>query len=117
MLYILLVKASNRSESEAEVPLYLREAMDAYNEALLKAGVRVMAKGLKPSSKGLRLYFNAEHERYKTEEGPFDPLTGIISGFIIIDVATEAEAVYWAMQMPDPIGGGEGQIELRALYA
>ena len=46
-------------------------------------------------------------------DGPFSETKELIAGFILIDVKSREEAVVWAMQMPDPQGDGEGQIELR----
>ncbi len=37
----------------------------------------------------------------------------MIAGFYLIDVHSREEAIEWAMRMPDPYGGGEGEIELR----
>lgn len=90
--------------------------MSAYNEALVKAGVRVMAKGLQPSSNGLRISYKDEGQTPVVTEGPFPAYENLIAGFILIDVNSKEEAVEWAMKMPDPQGFGEGQIELRQVF-
>ena len=55
MLFMMIVKASKNSEAGKYPSAELIEAMSKYNEELVKAGVRVMAKGLHPSSSGIRI--------------------------------------------------------------
>ena len=90
--------------------------MTKYNEELVKAGVRVMAKGLHPSSNGIRISFPYPREAPVVTEGPFTATQELIAGFILIDVNSREEATEWAMRMPDPQGHGEGQIELRQVF-
>ncbi|SET24893.1 YciI family protein [Paenibacillus sp. NFR01] len=116
MLFMLIVKASSISEAGHLPSPELRAAMDQYNVDLEKAGVRVMAKGLHPSSNGLRLSFPEPGGEPVVTEGPFTESRELIAGFILIDVNSREEAVEWAMRMPDPQGHGEGQIELRQVF-
>lgn len=112
----MLVKATKNSEG-ANIPnLDLRKAMDDYNDELIEANVRVMAKGLHPSSNGLRISFLNSHETPVVTEGPFPNPNELVAGFFLIDVKSKEEAIYWAMKAPDPQGNGEGQIELRQVY-
>ena len=116
MLFMLVVKASKNSEAGKLPSSELMDAMTKYNEDLVKAGVRVAAKGLHPSSNGLRLSYPKPGEKPVVTEGPFTESKELIAGFILIDVKSREEAVEWAMQMPDPQGYGEGQIELRQVF-
>lgn len=116
MLFMLIVKASQNSENEAKPRPDLEEAMDRYNEELIEAGVRVMAKGLHPSSNGIRLSFPIHGGKPVITEGPFPDPQNVVAGFILIEVSSKKEALYWAMKMPDPQGDGEGQIELRQVF-
>ncbi|MDK2867152.1 MAG: hypothetical protein PWP51_341 [Clostridiales bacterium] len=116
MLFMLIVKASKNAEAGNLPSPALIEAMTQYNQALVTAGVRVMAKGLHPSVEGIRLSFPASGEKPIVIEGPFEPTSDVVAGFILIDVASKEEAVDWAMKMPDPQGDGEGQIELRQVF-
>ena len=116
ILFMLIVKASKNSEASNLPSPELMEAMDKYNEELVKAGVRVMAKGLHPSSNGMRISFPQPGERPIVTEGPFTQSQELIAGFILIDVNSREEAIQWAMRMPDPQGHGEGQIELRQVF-
>ncbi|MER2000748.1 MAG: YciI family protein [Lysinibacillus sp.] len=116
MLFMLIVKASKNSEAGNLPSPELMEAMKKYNEELVKAGVRVMSKGLHPSSNGIRLSFQKPGEKPVVSEGPFTDTNELMAGFILIEVASREEAIEWAMRMPDPQGYGEGQIELRQVY-
>lgn len=116
MLFMLIVKASKNSE-EGNLPSEtLMEAMSDYNKKLVEAGVRVMAKGIHPSSNGIRISYTTPGEKPVVTEGPFKETSELIAGFILIDVNSKEEAMNWAMQMPDPQGFGEGQIELRQVF-
>ncbi|WP_217563102.1 YciI family protein [Paenibacillus sp. GbtcB18] len=116
MLFMLIVKASKNSEAGNLPSPELMEAMDKYNEELVKAGVRVMAKGLHPSSNGIRLSFLKPGEKPMVRDGPLTETKEWFAGFILFDVKSKEEAFEWAMRMPDPQGHGEGQIELRQVF-
>ena len=57
MLFMLLVKASKNSEAGHLPPADLMQAMTRFNEELVQAGVRIMARGLHPSSNALRITY------------------------------------------------------------
>lgn len=116
MLFMLIVKASKNSEAGNLPSTELMEAMTKFNEEMVEAGVRVMAKGLHPSSNGIRISFPIPGEAPLVTEGPFTESKELIAGFILIDVKSREEAVEWAMRMPDPQGFGEGQVELRQVF-
>lgn len=116
MLFILIVKASKNSEQGNLPPKALMDAMANYNKELVDAGVRVMAKGIQPSSNGLRISYPVSGKDPIVTQGPFEVTENLVAGFILIDVSSKEEAIEWAMKMPDPQGYGEGQIELRQLF-
>ncbi len=116
MLFMLLVKASKNSEAGNLPSQELMQQMDQYNEDLEKAGVKVMAKGLHPSSNGIRISYQNPGESPIVTEGPFTDTKELIAGFFLIDVKSREEAIEWAMRAPDPQGFGEGQIELRQVF-
>jgi len=116
MLFMLIVKASLNSENANRPKPGLEEAMDRYNEALVEAKVRVMAKGLHPSSEGIRLSYPQHNGKPVITEGPFPNPQDIIAGFFLIDVKSKEEALEWAMKLPDPQGDGEGHAELRQVF-
>lgn len=94
----------------------LIEAMTKYNEELENAGVRVMAKGLHPSSNGMRFSYPEHGGTPVVSEGLFPETSDLVAGFILIEVNSKEEAIEWAKRMPDPQGHGEGQIELRQVF-
>ncbi|MDX9808356.1 MAG: YciI family protein [Acholeplasma sp.] len=116
MLFMMIIKASKNSEAANLPDKKLMLAMDDYNDLLDSAGVKVMAKGLQPSSNGLRFSFTTPGEPAIITEGPFENPSTLVAGFFLIDVKSKEEAIYWAKKAPDPQGNGEGQIELRHLY-
>jgi hypothetical protein len=116
MLYMMIVKASKNSEAGNLPSAELIEAMSKFNEELINAGVRIMAKGLHPSSNGIRILYPKPGEKPVIVDGPFAETKELIAGFILIDVESREEAIQWALRMPDPQGYGEGQIELRPVF-
>ncbi|MFC5402241.1 YciI family protein [Cohnella soli] len=116
MLFMMIVKASKNAEAGILPSSELREAMSKYNEELIEAGVRVMAKGLHPSSNGIRLSYPEPGKKPVVTDGPFTETKELIAGFFLIDVKSREEAIEWAMRAPDPMGHGEGQIELRQVW-
>ncbi len=116
MLFMMIVKASKNSEAGNLPSPELIEAMSKYNEELVEAGVRVMAKGLHPSSNGIRISYPNPGEKPVVTEGPFTDSKELIAGFFLIDVKSRVDAIEWAMRVPDPQGHGEGQVELRQVF-
>jgi hypothetical protein len=112
MLFMMIVKASHNSENANLPDSKLMSLMNDYNVELNKAGVRIMAKGLYPSSEGVRVYFTKENTK-KIEFGPFKQTNELVAGFFLIEVNSKEEAIEWLKKAPDPQGYGEGQIELR----
>jgi hypothetical protein len=115
MLFMMIVKASKNSEVGNLPSPELMEAMTKYNQDLVEAGVRVMAKGLHPSSNGIRVSYPEPGGTPVVTEGPFDT-DELVAGFFLIDVKSREEAIEWAMRVPDPQGDGEGQVELRQVF-
>ena len=115
MLFMIIVKASKNSEAGNLPSPELMDAMSRYNEELVSAGVRVMAKGLHPSSDGIRVSYPEPGGEPVVTEGPFE-VEELVAGFFLIDVKSREEAIEWAMRVPDPQGYGEGQVELRQVF-
>jgi len=82
----------------------------------MDAGVRVMAKGLHPSSEGVRFSHVKSGDEPMVTYGPFEPTKDVVAGFFLINVKSKEEAMEWARKAPDPMGNGEGQIELRQVW-
>lgn len=115
MLFMIIVKASRHSECGQRPTLVYREMMDEYNEKLEKAGVKLAAYGLHPTDEAVRIKFDKEGNK-QTNYGPYSFINEQIAGFFLIKVETKEEAMKWFNECPDPMGEGEGQIELRQIF-
>jgi len=107
MKYMLLLQASAASESDAAADTADLDAMGAFNEQLIKAGVLLAGEGLEASSSGARVEYSDEPP--VVTDGPFAETKELISGFWILQVASRDEAIEWARRVPL----GSGRIEVR----
>jgi hypothetical protein len=116
MRVMVLVKATDDSEKgfvpTAETTAMM-EAMGRYNDELRKAGILVMADGLKPSSQGKRVAFDGPGRT--VIDGPFAETRELVAGFWLWDVKDMDEAVAWVKRCPNPMPG-PSEIEIRPIY-
>lgn len=82
-------------------------AMGAYNEAMMKAGVMVAGDGLAPEP-GYVVDFSGEEPL--VTDGPYGEVHELFNGFWIIQTATADEAIEWAKRCP--LGPGS-KLEVR----
>lgn len=82
-------------------------AMGAYNEAMMKAGVMVAGDGLAPEP-GYVIDFAGETPL--VTDGPYGEVHELFNGFWIIQTATADEAIEWAKRCP--LGPG-AKLEVR----
>lgn len=82
-------------------------AMGAYNEAMMKAGVMVAGDGLAPEP-GYVVDFSADPPL--VTDGPYGEVHELFNGFWIIQTATAEEALEWAKRCP--LGPGN-KLEVR----
>ncbi|MGN7457177.1 YciI family protein [Paenibacillus pasadenensis] len=116
MKFMMIVKGTTDSEAGVLPAPELIEAMQRYNEELARAGVLLAADGLQASANGIRISYPEPGGKPKVVDGPFTETKEIIAGYTLIEVKSREEAIQWAMRMPDPHGGGQGQIELRQVF-
>ncbi|MFD0590149.1 YciI family protein [Paenibacillus sp. GCM10027627] len=116
MRFMMIVKATKDSEAGVLPSPELFEAMQRYNEELVKAGVLLAADGLHSSSNGIRISYPEPGGKPKVTDGPFTEAKEVIAGYTLIEVKSREEAIEWAMRMPDPHGFGQGEIELRQVF-
>ena len=116
MRVIVLVKATEDSE-KGFVPTpqtkAAMEAMGRFNDELRKAGILLMADGLKPSAEGKRVAFDGPGRA--VIDGPFAQPRELVAGFWLWEVKDVAEAVAWVKRCPNPMPG-PSEIEIRPLY-
>lgn len=115
MRCMVMVRATAESESEtgALPSAEMLEAMNRFNEELMKAGVMLAGEGLKPSRDGKRMRF--AHGTRQVIDGPFAETKELIAGFWLWQVRSMDEALEWARRCPPPFEG-ECEIEIRPLY-
>jgi hypothetical protein len=113
MRVMVIVKATPESEAGQMPPIELLEAMNAYNEELVKAGIMLAGEGLHPSSKGARIQFKGSER--SVVDGPFAETKELIAGFWIWEVRSMEEAVEWAKRCPNPMEE-DSVLELRQVF-
>ena len=114
MRFMIIRKADPQTEAWAKPSQALLDAMMAYNEEMIRAGVMLGGDGLKPSSRGARIKFS--RGKPKVTDGPFAESKELVAGFTIIQVDSRAEALRWVERWPVEDGDGEVELELRELY-
>lgn len=120
MRFMIMVRANAQSEA-GEMPDPqdgLMAEMASYHEELAKAGVLLDANGLKPSSAGWRIRYQAG--KPSITDGPYAETKELIAGYTLIQVRSREEALEWARRFPAPFGkrgeGDGGEIEVRQLF-
>jgi hypothetical protein len=115
MKVMVAIKVSGADEDKLDPTPEVFEAMGAYNEELVKAGVMLDGQGLLPSAKGARVVF--EGGRTSVVDGPFTESKELIAGYWIWQVDSLEEAVEWAKRCPsDPDGSGvSSMLEIRQI--
>lgn len=113
MHVMVIVKASLESEAGQMPGTELLEAMNAFNEQLVEAGVMLAGEGLHPSSAGARVRFSGAERT--VVPGPFEPADELVAGFWLWKVASMDEALDWARRCPNPMEG-ESTIEIRRVF-
>jgi hypothetical protein len=113
MRFMILLKADKNTEAGVLPSTELLAAMSKYNEELVSAGVMLAGEGLQPSLKGARIKFSGGRRIVTT--GPFAERE-LIAGFWMFQVNSIEEAIEWVKRCPDPLPGGETEIEIRQVF-
>ena len=115
MRFMILVKATATSEAGTPAPPALLDAMAAYQEQLVQAGVLLDAHGLQPSRDGWRI--RHEHGHASLQDGPFAAARDLVAGYAVIQVRSREEALEWSRRFPAPSGPDAfGEIEVRPMH-
>ena len=110
MRFMVIVKANADSEAGVMPSAELIEAMGAYNNALIAAGVMLDGAGLRASSQGARVSFDADEP--VVVEGPFAQTEELISGYWIWQCKDLPEAIAWLKKAPFKTG----TLEIRRFF-
>lgn len=109
MKHMLIMRATQEAaDAFAEMDFEaVINAMGAYNEQLIKAGVMVAGDGLAPEP-GYVVDFSGETPI--VSDGPYGEIHELFNGFWILQTATAEEALEWAKRCP--LGPGS-KLEVR----
>jgi len=111
MKVVLLGKATAETEAGVMPTMEALAEMDAFNEALVNAGVAVIGgAGLQPSARGVRVYFDGT--KRTIVDGPFTETKEVVAGFAIWQVKSMEEALEWVKRSPFR----DGAVELRPIF-
>jgi hypothetical protein len=112
MKYMLIMRDSAEAfEASKEMDFEeIINAMGAYNESMMKAGVLLTGEGLADPSEGFVVDFAAE--KPIVTDGPYGEIHELFNGFWILDVSSREEAVEWASRAP--LGPGS-KLEVRRI--
>ena len=107
--YMLIMRNSGSVEKPEDMDFEaVINAMGAYNESMIDAGVMVGGDGLTDAAQGAVVEFTTEAPI--VTDGPYGELQELFNGFWTIEVATREEAIEWASRAP--LGPGN-KIEVR----
>lgn len=99
MRFMVLVKASEDSEAGVLPTTEELTAMGKFNEELARAGVLLDGDGLKPSSKAVRIDYEAGGKP-NVVDGPFAEVKELVAGYWILELKDMDEAVAWLKRAP-----------------
>jgi hypothetical protein len=112
MKYMLIMR-STAEAIEASQSMDFEEiinAMGAYNESMIKAGVLIGGDGLTDAKEGFVVDFGSETP--VITDGPYGEVHELFNGFWIVDVSSREEAAQWASRAP--LGPGS-KLEVRRI--
>lgn len=97
----------NAPKPDTETPpdTALIAAYMKFNEELHKAGVLIASEGLNPARKGARV--GISRGKRTVIDGPFIESKELVGGFYLIEVASQEEAIEWALRCPTGLGSDD----------
>ncbi|WP_114905587.1 YciI family protein [Ornithinimicrobium murale] len=113
MKYMLIMRSTQEAvEASKEMDFEeILNAMGAYNESLMNAGVLLAGEGLTDAEEGFVVDFDAETPI--VTDGPYGETHELFNGFWILEVASKDEAAQWASRCP--LGPGS-KLEVRRVH-
>lgn len=107
--YMLIMRNSGSVENYEDMDFEaIINAMGAYNESMIKAGVLLAGEGLSDASEGAVVEFTGDAP--VVTDGPYGETHELFNGYWIVETATKEEAIEWASRAP--LGPGN-KIEVR----
>ncbi len=97
MLIMRVTQAAVDATKDADFEAIIN-AMGAYNESMMKAGVLLAGEGLAPAEEGFVVDFSADTP--VVTDGPYGEVHELFNGFWILQVSSKEEAAEWASRAP-----------------
>ncbi|MCW5797432.1 MAG: YciI family protein [Nitrospira sp.] len=91
MRFMIIIKATKKSEAGIMPSQQLLREMGRFNEELVQAGVMLAGDGLHPSAKGARVKFSGT--RRTVTDGPFAETKELIAGYWVWQCRSKQEAI------------------------
>jgi hypothetical protein len=111
MRFMIIVKANADTEAGVMPSFEQLEAMNKFNEDIIKAGILLGGEGLQSSAKGARV--RREGDKMVVTDGPFAETKELVAGFWLMAVKDKAEAIEWARRIP--LEDGQ-EVEIRQAF-
>ncbi|MBX9470419.1 YciI family protein [Microcella sp.] len=110
--YMLIMRSTAEATTASEDLDFeaIINAMGAYNESLMQAGVMIGGEGLSDPSEGFVVDFSSDDK--VVTDGPYGEVHELFNGFWMIEVAGKDEAIEWARRCP--LGPGT-KLEVRRI--
>lgn len=104
MKYMLIMRSTQAAIEASQEGDFeeIINAMGAYNESMINAGVLVAGEGLAEADEGFVVDFDAETPI--VTDGPYGEVHELFNGFWILEVSSKEEAVQWASRAPLGLG-------------
>lgn len=109
MRYMMMLRATESTEAGNLPTPEMNDKMIALMEDMAKAGILLGGEGLKPSSEGLRIQFK-DGKVTRVIDGPFTEIKELIAGYVIVDLPSRDDILYWAERFAAVEGTGETEI-------
>ena len=110
MKYMLIMRSNDDAKAAYEEMDFeaVINAMGAYNESMINAGVLAAGEGLTDAKEGFVVEFGGETP--VVTDGPYGETHELFNGFWMIEVSSREEAAKWARRAP--LGAGS-KLEVR----
>jgi len=110
MKYMLIMRSNDEAKAAYEEMDFeaVINAMGAYNESMINAGVLAAGEGLTDAKEGFVVEFGGEAP--VVTDGPYGETHELFNGFWMIEVSSREEAAEWARRAP--LGAGS-KLEVR----
>lgn len=112
MKYMLIMRSTDEAIAASKNVDFeeIINAMGAYNESMIKAGVMLGGDGLTDAKEGFVVDFSGE--KPIVTDGPYGETHELFNGFWIIEASSKEEAAEWASRCP--LGPGN-KLEVRRI--